>query len=107
MKLKYEPEQFQNQNMPKPTEIIFTSLSWEDVYGRFLESEIDPTRIQIIKAFEYCLENGIDKYVEDNGMNGYWQIIDEAVDQFSIWTKEDDEEFAKEYPLVKKRRAKK
>ena len=53
-KFYYEPDKF--SKMPKPEKAAATKLSWEDVYGKFLERDIDPSRIQIIKAFDRAAE---------------------------------------------------
>lgn len=83
--LVYEPEKF--KDMPKPIKAPATKLSWEDVYGKFLEDKIQPTRNQIIKAFERAGEY-IDKATFEYGMEGFWQCVQDAVSNFSEEDKE-------------------
>lgn len=83
-KVRYEPLKY--KKMPK--EVHWnkeTTNSWEDVYGIFIERNIDPTREQIINAFDEANRNADRE--NEWGMDGFWEILSTAVSQF-----EDDDE---------------
>jgi len=69
--------------MPKPYSIL--TLSWEDVYAKFLEEKIIPTKEMIEEAFEYACNNSDNEYM----MNGFWTNIEYAISE--IGKEETDE----------------
>ena len=74
-KIKYQPQKF--KDMPEP-ECILT-ISWEDVYIKFIEQDIDPTKEMIEKAFEFAVHNSDN----DAMMMSFHENIKYAVDENS------------------------
>ena len=55
--------------MPAPSSLI--TLSWEDIYGVYLEKGITPTKEQVTKVFEK-----MERKAADNMMEDFWASID-------------------------------
>lgn len=75
MKIKYNPQKF--KDMPEPESIL--TISWEDVYCKFIDKDIDPTKEMIEKAFEFAVINADNECV----MDAFWENIKYAVDENS------------------------
>ena len=74
-KIKYQPQKF--KDMPEPESIL--TISWEDVYCKFIEQDIDPTKEMIEKAFEFAVHNSDNECI----MMAFDENIKYAVDENS------------------------
>ena len=59
---KFQPEKF--KDMPKPQSIL--TISWEDVYGIFIDKGIDPTKEMIEDAFVFAVQNSGNECMMDS-----------------------------------------
>ena len=72
---QYRPEKF--KGMPKPESIL--TISWEDVYGIFIDKGIDPTKEMIEDAFDFAVRNSDNECI----MGAFRTNVEFAVDENS------------------------
>ena len=84
---QYRPKKFKNKGMPKPESIL--TISWEDVYSKFIDHGIDPTKEMIEEAFDFAVQNSGNECI----MGAFWANVEFAVNETRDF--DDDEEESK------------